>query len=313
MKIVFFGTPSFAAQILRYLLDHSAEIVAVVTRPDRPRGRSQKISPSAVKQVWLDRALSIPLYQPEKASTETFVNEMLPLSPDLFVVVAYGEIIKTTLLKLPKYGCINVHASLLPKLRGAAPIQRAILSGQKETGVTIMEMVLQMDAGDILAAEKVTITPEMTAGELEQTLCDLACPLLLRTLEQIMRGCVEKKLQDPSEVTFAPKIHSEDRLIDWHHPAQKIHDQIRGLSPHPGAYCYVYLGEEKKQLTVRKARVKENVSGAPGEMVEWTHQSGCVGCGTGVLELLEVQLEGKSKTSIKDFISGLQSRSIKFV
>lgn len=312
-RIVFFGTPPFAARILSYLLEKKFNIIGVVTRPDRPRGRSQKMQSSAVKEVALQACPEIPIFQPEKVSTDESAKLLKALSPNLFVVVAFGEIIKTNILSIPSKGCINVHASLLPKYRGAAPIQRCIMNGEKETGVTIMEMVLQMDAGDILAVAKTPISEDMTAGELEEKLCTLACPLLIDTIEKIEKGAVQKKPQNHAEATFAPKITPEDRPIDWKKSATEIHNQIRAISPQPGACCQVKIGEDIRQLIIRKSRVIENCTGAAGTTLSFQKKEWIVACGSGALSLLEVQLEGKKSLSIEDFIRGLQASTIKIV
>lgn len=313
LRIVFFGTPPFAARILSYLLEKKHNIVGVVTRPDRPRGRSQQIQFSAVKEVAMHMRPEIPLFQPEKVSTDESAAMLSALAPDLFVVVAFGEIIKTNILNIPTKRCINVHASLLPKYRGAAPIQRCLMNGEKETGVTIMEMVLQMDAGDMLAIGKTPISEEMTAGELEEKLCTLACPLLLDTIAKIEKGKVQHISQDHAEATFAPKITAEDRPIDWEKSATQLHNQIRALSPQPGALCQVKIGEDIRQLIIRKSRVVANGKGAPGATLSLQKNEWTVACGSGALSLLEVQLEGKKTLSIEDFIRGLQTSTIKIV
>lgn len=312
MKIVFFGTSAFAAKILEYLLCHHKNIVAVVTRIDKPRGRTQKILPSSVKEFILQKYPSIPLFQPIKASTEDFAQLLHTLKPDLFVVVAYGEIIKKNLLQLPKKGCINVHASLLPKYRGAAPMQRCLMNGDTETGVSIIEMVEEMDAGPILEREKIFITEEMTFGELEKKLCSISGPLLKNVLKKIEMREVNKIFQDHSEATFAPKISQEDRIIHWEDSAKNIHNRIRGLSPKPGAFCFLLIGKEKKRLIIKKSKVEneENVSqiffsDAPGTTISYTKEGWIISCGKGSLQLLEVQLEGKNPLFIDDFIRGV--------
>lgn len=310
MRIVFFGTPAFAGHILLYLLKEKANIVAVVTRPDKPRGRSGRNLPSPVKIA--AEAHSIPILQPEKASTDEVVQSLALLSPDLFVVVAYGEILKNVILSIPKRGSINVHASLLPKYRGAAPIQRCLMSGEKETGVTIIEVAAQMDAGDMLGIAKMEIPQEMTAGELENALCELACSLLIDVIKKIENGAVQKMRQNSAQVTFAPKITPADRPIDWKRSAIEIHNQIRALSPEPGAYTHIQIGNERKQLTIKKSQPLPDFQGSPGmtipHQVKWI-----IGCGSGALALLEVQLEGKKAMRAQEFIRGMQSKSFTIV
>jgi methionyl-tRNA formyltransferase len=312
MRIVFFGTPPFAAHILRYLLEKEWNIVAVVTQPDRPKGRSQQLQPSAVKEVAVEA--SLPLLQPEKASAQEFVEQLRSFSPDLFVVVAYGEIFKQHLLDLPPKGCINVHLSLLPKYRGAAPVQRCLMNGDRESGICIMEMALQLDAGDILAMASTPVPQDMTAGELTEALADLACPLLQQTLSSIEKGTTTITAQDPTQVTFAPKITAADRTLDWNRSAEQLHNQIRALSPEPGAYCIVQIGDEQKRLTIKKSALMQKIvrTDPPGSFFEEQGQW-VVACGEGILALKEVQLEGKKSLSIQEFMRGMHGRSIKIV
>lgn len=307
MKIIFFGTPIFAAYILDYLLDHGQEIVGIVTRPDKPQGRSKRLVPSAVKTLAQKKCPQIPLLQPEKASTDEIATKLKALRPDVFVVAAYGEIIKTNLLEIPSKMCVNVHPSLLPKYRGATPIQSAIMNGDTETGVTIMEMVLKMDAGDILEVVKTPIPEEMTFGELEEILWELSGPALLKVLEKIALGAIEKISQDPNKVTFAKKISVESRIIDWKKNATDLHDQIRALSPKPGAFCFVEMGGETKRLVIKKTKKVLNIGGQPGETIIFQKDHWIVACGASALSLLEVQLEGKKSLPIEEFLRGISS------
>lgn len=304
MNIVFFGTPTFAAYVLEAILLQGYRVVAVVTRPDRPKGRSQKMQPSEVKELIQSRYPDIPILQPEKASTDEFVETLKSFSPDVFVVAAYGEIIKTNLLHLPKKKCINVHPSLLPKYRGATPIQSALLNGDEETGVTIMEMVLAMDAGDILEVVKMPISGEITFGELEKKLWEISGPALCRVLETLKNGPVKGRGQDPDRVTFAKKITPEDRIIDWSQPCEKIHNQIRALSPRPGAYTFVEIDGEKKRLGIKRSKQQKDLEGSPGQTISLEKDHWIVGCGCGALLLEEVQLEGKKTLPIKEFLLG---------
>lgn len=313
MRIVFFGTPAFAGRILSYLFKENVNIVAVVTRPDKPRGRSGQNLPSAVKLAAIQEQPLIPILQPEKASTDEVAKSLSHLSPDLFVVVAYGEILKSTILSIPKRGSINVHASLLPKYRGAAPIQRCLMNGEKETGITIIEVAPQMDAGDMLGIAKLTIPEKMTAGELEDALCVLAAPLLLDVIEKIAHGTVRKVVQNPKEVTFAPKITPADRLIDWKRSAVEIHNQIRALSPEPGAYTHIQLGSERKQLTIKKSYPVLDLKSCPGVAISHSHGKWMIGCGFGALMLLEVQLEGKKAMNAQEFMRGVQGKPLSIV
>lgn len=301
MNIVFFGTSPFAAQILSHLIHQKAHVVAVVTRPDRARGRSKKLMPSPVKEKSLEIAPSIPVFDPEKASTPEFEKELAPLKAELFVVVAYGEIIKQHLLDLPQKGCINIHASLLSKYRGAAPIQRAIMEGEKETGITIIEMVLKMDAGDMLAKAPVEITPNMNFEELDQVLNKAACNVLMKVLSQFENNTVKKTPQNPAEVSFAKKITPEDCLIDWTRSAEEVHNQIRALSPKPGAYTIL---DSAKRLKILKTFVNAAASGKPGEVISYSQNSIIIACGKSALQILELQPEGKKRMPADQFARG---------
>ena len=217
----------------------------------------------------------------------------------LFVVVAYGQILSQRLLDIPPLGCINVHASLLPKYRGAAPIQRCLMAGEKETGVAIQKMVRQMDAGDVIGIAKVKVPFEMTFGELEERLIELAKPLLLDVIQRYERGVPEGEPQNETGVSFAPKIELEEGEIDWKKPAGEIHNLIRAFSPRPGAWCWICAGTDKKRLKVLRAKVVEG-KGAPGERLK----EGVVAAGEGAIELLEVQAEGKKAMSALDWLRG---------
>lgn len=295
MSIIYFGTPPFAAEVLDFLIQSGVEVLAIVTKPDKPRGRSGKPAFSAVKQLATEKYPNIPLYQPDKASTTTFEEEMSRYGADLFVVVAYGEIMKQPLLDLPKKGCINLHASLLPKYRGAAPIQFALLDGAKETGITIIEMVLKMDAGPMLAQEKIPIPKEMNCGELEDALCDLGGKTLLR----VIKNYPEKKTeQDSNAATYVQKITPDKAKISWEKPAETLHNQIRAFSPRPGAWCEVEIDGQMKRLKIFKAEV------AAEEKEIFSKEKWIIPCRAGALSLLEVQLEGKKKLSISEFVRG---------
>ncbi len=277
-KIVYFGTPVFAARVLSYLLKEGVPVVGVVTQPDRPQGRSGAPAPSAVKEV----ANGLPLLQPEKSSDPLFLEALKAWQADLFVVVAFGQILPQTLLDIPPKGCINVHASLLPHLRGAAPMQRALMNGDRETGIAIQKMVRKLDAGDVIAEERMPIGEEVTLGELHDALCERAQPLLRNVLALYGEGIPPARAQDESRVTLAPKIEAGETQIQWSRPAQEIHNQVRGLSPKPGAWTWVEVGGEKKRLKVLRTQV--------------------VG---GELKFLEVQPEGRKPMKGDDWLRGL--------
>lgn len=311
MKLIFFGTSAFAANVLKFLLKHSISVVAVVTQPDRPRGRHLHDAFSPVKEAAVSAGLSI--LQPEKVSTPEYASLLAAYDPDLFLVVAYGEIIKKQILDIPKQGSFNIHASLLPKYRGAAPIQRCLMQGESKTGINIIEMTPQMDAGGVVAVGEVSISEEMTFGELEKVLCDIACPLTLQFLNELEQGKLRKIPQNDTRVTFAPKILPEDTRIDWNRPARELHNLIRALSPQPGAWCPLYLEGEEKRLKIRRARLAAPSSGeSPGSLLAFTASECIVACGEGALQLLEVQLEGKKSMSTEDFIKGIH-KTISFI
>lgn len=304
MKIIYFGTPSFSAQVLKFLIENDVEVLAVVTKPDRPRGRSRKPAFSSVKELVTTHYPTLPLYQPDKASTSTFAEELGRFGADLFVVVAYGEIIKQNLLDLPKQGCINLHTSLLPKYRGAAPIQFALLDGVKETGVSVIEMTLKMDAGDILAQEKIPVPSAMNTGELEEALCILGKETLLRVIQDFSTYYRQKKPQDSQQATYVQKIDPSMAEIDWSQDAETIHNQIRAFSPRPGAWTQVEINGEIKRIKILKSEVVEG-TGKPGTLILFSNKKWIVACGNNALSLIEVQLEGKKKLSFSNFISGL--------
>lgn len=306
LKIVFFGTPPFAADCLEYLLDHHIEIVAIVTQPDRPKGRSLQVTPSAVKSMILEKAPYIPIFQPEKASTPEFIEQMAAFKADLFVVVVYGQILAQKLLDIPPLGCINVHPSLLPKFRGAAPIQRAIMAGETETGVSIQKLVRQMDAGDVIDVTTFPIPPDMVFGELQAKLLDLAKPLLLHVIHKFEKGMPGAKPQNPDFVTFAPKIEIEEGEIHWDRSSQEIHNLIRAFSPRPGAWVWIHIQNEKKRLKILRSKIVEG-QGSPGELLS---QEPVIACGQGALQLIEVQPEGKKAMKAADWMRGMQIKNV---
>jgi methionyl-tRNA formyltransferase len=294
-RIVFFGTPPFAASIFRYLIEEQVPILALVTQPDKPQGRSLQQLPPAAKQEALCLAPRLPIYQPEKASDPLFLDELRRLNADLYVVVAFGQILSQTLLDIPPLGCINVHASLLPRYRGAAPIQRALIAGERETGISIQKMVKKLDAGAVLASAPCPIPPDMTKLQLEEELCALAKPLLLDLLRRLAKGPVAATPQDDTLVTFAPKISPEETQINWALPAVALTNLIRALSPKPGAWSWVVVGGEKKRLKILRARVAASPSPATFPT------------GQGLLELIEVQPEGKNRLLAADWLRGLKT------
>lgn len=313
MKIIFFGTPTFAAEVLEYLLNHNVNIVAVVSKPDKPKGRSGIPIATPVKSTANLFNPSIPVYQPELVSALEFSSILQQHEPDLFVVVAYGEIIKQHLLDMPKLGCINLHASLLPKYRGAAPIQRSIIEGEIESGITIMHMAKKMDAGDIIEMVSVPISEEMTFGELTESLCQAGKIALLKVIHDFEAGKIIRIPQDHSQATFAPKIELEDCEINWNLPTQKIHDLIRGVNPHPGAWCWVHIKGEKKRFKINRTKIHADKQGSPGTILSDQKHNLMIATGTSALELIDVQLEGKKIMSSAELLRGLSLKDLSFL
>lgn len=301
MKLVFMGTPEFAAASLKALVESGQyEIAAVVTQPDRPKGRGHKVQMSAVKTYALEK--NLPVLQPEKVKNPDFQQKMEEIAPDLIVVAAFGQFLPKVLLDLPKYGCINVHASLLPKYRGAAPIHYAILNGEKEAGVTIMQMDVGMDTGDMLSKVSVPVTVDMTQGELHDILKEKGAELLLQTIPEIAAGTVKPVPQNPEEATYATLITRDMEKLDWTKSAEALHNQIRAFDPWPGSFTLLPDG---KRLKIWKSRaVKDNASAAPGTVLEADHDGFKVACGKNVLAVLECQPEGKRRMPALSFVNG---------
>ncbi len=299
VKIVYFGTPPIAAEVLDFLSKNGVEVLAIVTKGDKPRGRSGTPVFSAVKELALEKFPNIPLYQPDKASTSAFEEELRLFGADLFVVFAYGEIIKQNILNLPRYGCINLHPSLLPKYRGPAPIRFVLLDGAKETGVSVIEMALKMDAGDLLAQEKVSIPLDMDCEQLERVLIPLGAETLLKVIQNYAYHDERKTPQDPTLATYVQKIDATMAEIDWNQSAETIHNQIRAFSPKPGAWCNVVVNGKPKRLKI--FGTTPTVEAPQYQKDQWV-----VSCGAGNLSLLDLQLEGKKRLTISEFIRGFQ-------
>lgn len=295
------GTPEFAVPSLRALLRSEHEVVAVITQPDRPKGRHLHLSPSLVKELALENHLT--LLQPPTLNDESFKRKIDELRPDLVIVVAYGQIIPGWLLRLPRYGCVNVHASLLPRYRGAAPIQRVIMDGCEITGVTMMFMDEGLDTGDILLQSAIPIAPDDTAGDLSEKLSRLGAELLLTTIEGLSREAITPVVQDERLATHAPKVEKEEALIDWSLSAESIRNLIRALNPQPGAYTF-YRG---KRLKIWEALSGESSREdlKPGIVFDVDARKGfVVGCGQGELLVSRVQLEGKQAMTATEFCRG---------
>lgn len=309
MKIVFFGTPSFSAVVLEALIEAGHHIVGVISKPDKPKGRDLKLVPTPVKALIAEKYPHVPLWQPEKVSDPSFAPILQTLGADLFVVVAYGEILREHILHMPPSGCINVHTSLLPLLRGAAPIQRAIIEGHAETGVTIMYLVKKMDAGDVISQTTIPIGDDMTFGDLEQEILQRGIGDLLKVLQAFEKGAVKGEPQDHAKATLAPKVELEECEINWNRPAQELHNLVRGVNPYPGAWCWVHVKGEKKRLKIFKTATHP-LSGSPGSIITWGKSGLIVGCQEGALELKEVQLEGKKRMTAEELMRGLDKTQV---
>ena len=299
MRVVFMGTPDFAVQSLNALVDAGHEVTAVITQPDRPKGRGNKMAFPEVKTRALE--LGFPVHQPDSVKDEAFLELLKSYDPEVIVVVAFGRILPQAVLDLPPYGCVNVHGSLLPEYRGAAPIQRAVLDGRKETGVTTMRMDIGMDTGDMLMQATLPITDEDTTGTMFDKLAELGGKVLIDTLAGLENGTVVPVKQDDSKATHAARILKEDEVIRWEDSAEKIFCQIRGLSPAPGAYTW-WNGE---RLKLWKARISDRETGkAPGTVVAISKNALTVQTGKGCLEVLELQPAGKKAMPAQAFSNG---------
>ncbi len=300
MRIVFMGTPEFAVPSLAVLLTSEHSVVGVVTQPDRPKGRGHELAASPIKQLAVQH--KIPILQPLKMKDPAFLDALSAWKPDLIAVTAFGRILPKVILDLPPRGCVNVHASLLPKYRGAGPIQWALIRGERETGITTMLMDEGMDTGAILLQERAAITPDDTSGTLSSKLADIGGRLLIDTLARIQNGTVTPQPQDQSQATMAPLLKKEDGLLDWTLPALDLANRVRGLSPWPGAYTY--LGEDR--WVVWKASVLDRlvVRVLPGTIVDATKEGLVVATGDGVLRIMEFQPANSRRMSVAQYLTG---------
>lgn len=299
MRIVFMGTPEFAVPSLEALLASEDEVVGVITQPDRPKGRGHELAPPPIKLV--AQRSGIPFLQPLKIRTPEFLESLAAWKPDLIAVTAFGRILHAPILNLPPMGCINVHGSLLPKYRGAAPVQWAVINGETETGITTMLMDEGMDTGSMLLQERIPILPDDTAGTVAPRLAELGGRLLVETIRQLKVGAIAPRAQDHSQATMAPLLKKEDGVIDWTGSAQSIVNRIRGLSPWPGAYTF--HGQERWNIW-KAAAIHEPVQGRPGTILAGSKQSLKVATGNGVLELLEIQTANSKRMSVGQFLAG---------
>ncbi|MFD2729983.1 methionyl-tRNA formyltransferase [Enterococcus camelliae] len=299
-KLVFMGTPQFSVPILEGLIDSGYDVLAVVTQPDRPVGRKKVVQPTPVKEAAV--RLGLPIFQPEKLSGSEELTKIIDLKPDLLVTAAYGQFLPESLLKVPTKGAINVHASLLPKYRGGAPVHYAIIDGEQETGVTIMEMIKKMDAGGIYAQESLPITSTDDVGTMFDKLSLLGRELLLRTLPTLLSGALKPVPQDEEAVTFSPNITREQEAIDWQKTAHQIDCQVRGMRPWPVAFT-TYKGTRWKMLAVQPQVMRTQA--LPGTIIEKTKTILAIACGEGtVLQILRLKPAGKGEQTIENFLNG---------
>jgi methionyl-tRNA formyltransferase len=302
MRIMFMGTPTFAVPSLLALIESEYEVIAVVTQPDRPVGRKRVLTPPPVKEVAV--AHGIPVYQPEKIRLQEGIDYVRSLSPDLIVTAAFGQILPKEILEIPRFGCINVHASLLPKYRGGAPIHQALIDGEKETGVTLMYMVEALDAGDMLASRRIPIADDDHVGSLFEKLSHIGAELVTETLPLLFAGKIIPVPQEESQATFAPTIKREQEQIDWRRTAVQIRNQIRGMHPWPVAFT-IWRGQPMK---VWWAELVENTPSnkRPGEVWDLTDEGIFIATGEGSLRLTEIQPAGKKRLHVAEFVHGRQ-------
>ena len=298
MRIVFMGTPEFAVPCLQKLIDCGHEVSGVFTQPDKPQGRKMILTPPPVKQLAAENG--IPVYQPLKMRDGTALDMLKQADPELVIVVAYGKILPKEILEYPKYGCINIHASLLPELRGAAPIQWSVINGFDKTGVTSMQMDEGLDTGDMLIKEEIEIGENDTAGEMHDKLSVLGAEILEKTINQLLRNELNPEKQDHEKFTYAPMLSKELSPIDWNLTAREVHNKIRGLCPWPSATAVL----NGKKIKIHQSILSDFKGGSAGEIIE-TGKRLIVSCGDGkCIEILNLQAEGKKAMSAADFMRG---------
>lgn len=299
MNIIFMGTPGFAVPSLEKLYESGHNVVLVVTQPDKPFGRGKKLKKSEVKET--AEKLGFEIFQPDKIKKQENIDVLKSYNPDAIVVVAYGQILSREILTLPKYGCINVHASLLPKLRGAAPLNWAIINGEYKTGVTTMQMDTGLDTGDMLLKAEVEIDEEMNAGDLHDILMHKGADLLIETLVKLEKNEIVPQKQDDSLSTYAPMLDNENRKINWSLPAKNIHNLIRGLSPWPAAY---FTMDEKTIKVYKSSYINDSTDYVPGYIIKAGKEGIFVKAKDGIVILKEIQMPGKNKMPVEAYLRG---------
>lgn len=296
-RVIFMGTPEFACPTLRTLIERGENVVAVVSQPDRPKGRGQKLMPPPVKELALQHG--IPVYQPPKVRTPEFVEVIRELQPDVIIVVAFGQILPKALLDIPPHGCINVHASLLPRYRGAAPLNWCLINGERETGVTTMLMDVGLDTGDMLLMEKTPLDENEDISSLHDRMAAMGAELLATTLDRLQAGDLTPQAQNEADSCYAPMLKKEHGIINWQSDARTIHNQVRGLAVWPGA-CTIIDGQAMK---IFRTRIGSG-SGTPGQVLQAAKGVFEVACQTGSLFLHELQLAGKKRLDATSFLAG---------
>lgn len=309
MKIIFMGTPTIAVQVLQALQGSVHDIVAIVTQTDKPKGRSGTPCAPPVKEYAIEFLPQVPIFQPLKAKEPDFIEKIEALNPDLAIVAAYGQILTQRLLDAPKLGSINVHFSLLPLLRGAAPIQRCLLQEMDRTGVTIMRMVKELDAGAILSQQEFAVEETITAGQLSERLAKISGNQLLQVIDGLERGCLQEQEQDHLQATFAPKIEVSEAQIDWNWSARQIHNLTRAMDPEPGAWCWISVKGQRKRAKLFASRYEENSLCAARQILE-LGQELKVGTAQGVISFGQIQIEGKPRMALRAFSAGYKVSDI---
>ena len=299
MNVIFMGTPGFAVPTLEKLHESKHNLVLVVTQPDKPSGRGKKLKKSEVKET--AEKLGLKIFQPDKIKKQENIDLLKSYNPDVIVVVAYGQILNKEILTLPKYGCINVHASLLPKLRGAAPLNWALINGETKTGITTMQMDVGLDTGDMLLKSEVEIDENINVGELHDILMHKGAELLIETLDKLEKNELTPKKQDDSLSSYAPILNNENRKINWNLPAKSIHNLIRGLSPWPAAY---FTLDEKTVKVYSSSYINNDSDYEPGYVIKANNEGIFVKAKDGIVILKEIQMPGKKKMPVEAYLRG---------